>query len=124
MYQEIIESGVEYLPRLIDGLQASAAFFRQGSETKGIEQFTKAFDGLEWIAAVINGLPQLSKGQVLPTDVFESIRRTLAELEEAWSVQDFVTIGDLTEYELVTHLQGLLEWFDGQAKLLGLGPTQ
>ncbi|MZP29466.1 hypothetical protein GTO91_07075 [Heliobacterium undosum] len=111
LYREITESGIEYIPRLIEGLRQAAAYFRQGNDTRGIEAFSKAFDGLEWVAAVIEGLPKLQPVSPEGEETFQRISQTLSQLEEAWAFQDFVSIADLTEYELVESLESLHAWF-------------
>ncbi|MBC9784454.1 hypothetical protein H1S01_08010 [Heliobacterium chlorum] len=112
LFNEIAESGTEYLPRLVEGLGEVAEFLRQGKENEGIERLSQSLEGLEWVQAVVNGVPVLLQSENI--DVLETLKTVLVELEQAWSDQDHTSLADLIEYELVPSLENLYEWFSEQ----------
>lgn len=54
---EIFETAMEYLPRLIDGLEQASGYFKRKEQAKGFQLLGEASDGLMWFNQVVLGLP-------------------------------------------------------------------
>ena len=54
---EIFETAMEYLPRLIDGLEQASGYFKRKENAKGFQLLGEASDGLMWFNQVVLGLP-------------------------------------------------------------------
>ena len=55
--EEIFETAIEYLPRLIDGLEQASGFFKRKEAAKGFHMLGEASEGLTWFNQVVLGLP-------------------------------------------------------------------
>ena len=87
--EEIFETAMEYLPRLIDGLEQAAGFFKRKESAKGYQLLSDASDGLTWFNQVVLGLPViLPQGENI-SDVrekwqpyLEALQSTLDHIEK------------------------------------------
>ena len=55
--EEIFETAIEYLPRLIGGLEQASGFFKRKEAAKGFQLLGDASEGLTWFNQVVLGLP-------------------------------------------------------------------
>ncbi|AZR73894.1 hypothetical protein BBF96_11140 [Anoxybacter fermentans] len=104
--------GINYLPRLLEGLNESSLSFREGKQNKGIKLFEQSIDGLNWVNHILVGLDVY----ILSMDQFQKnsgnyhedkagFEQIIKELMTAWENEDYVLISDLIEYELIPNLE-------------------
>ena len=111
---ESFETGEDYLPRLIIGMDRVVTLLRQGGWEEAKELFSAALEGLEWLLTVLeagNGVPQLSKMIENYSEKLTDFRTIMKNLLDALSSRDLVLTGDIIEYELVDSLKYWLDIF-------------
>ncbi|MFA5384588.1 MAG: hypothetical protein WC364_08000 [Eubacteriales bacterium] len=96
---EFYQSAVDYLPMLAKGLMAIAELMHNGNEADGAYFFTKATDGLRWLAGFLKNIKSFDCQEL------EELGNYLTSLLDAWENDDYVLIGDLLEYELVPFVE-------------------
>lgn len=104
---EAIGEAVSYISKMLDEIDSISTMFYgeiKGDEWRRFSHFTK---GLEWIYMTLQSTEFLIKKHGIDgiTDheellkVRDSFESRINELEEALNRKDFVTVGDLIEYE-------------------------
>lgn len=104
LLDEAIEDGMEYLPRLRNGLSEVAALLQEGREGEGINLFIDSIEGLEWFSSVLAAAVCFREGLVTDNDhenLAVRYRHMLGDLLGAWENRDIVLIGDLLEFEII-----------------------
>jgi len=112
LLDEAIEDGMEYLPRLKDGLSEVAAMLQEGREGEGISLFIESIEGLEWFGTVLDAAACFRDTLVNDNDrddLAARYRQILNDLLGAWENRDIVLIGDLLEFEIVPMIETFLE---------------
>lgn len=114
LFQEALETGEEYLPRLREGVRKAGLLFQEGKEGEAIYIFNQLLDGFEWLASVVGGFELALKEGLIAAlasskieGAVKSFSARLQELQDAWENTDYVLIGDLLTYELVPLME---EW--------------
>lgn len=118
---ESIETGLEYLPGLINGMDKVATLFRQGHLGEANQLFCSALEGFGWFLTVIDSIyrvPQLSEGIKGYSEKLEDFRKAMENLMEAYSSQDVILMADIIEFELLENLEYWLECFGRLASIL------
>jgi len=105
---ESLETGNQYLPRLIQGIEEVAGLFRQGREAEGNVLLADALEGLEWLLAIIGTIAHIPNIANTVADIngrLEEFRSVMKSFAEAYSNQDTVLLGDVIEYEILPSLK-------------------
>lgn len=104
---ETIDEAVRYLSKMQGEIDHISTMFYGEMKGEGWQKFSQFTEGLEWIFMTLqstvyliekNQIEGLAKREEL-LKVRESYESNIKELEEALNNQDFVTVGDLIEYE-------------------------
>ncbi len=98
---EAVSDGINYLPKLEEGLMSVVTLFREGQEGEGISLFQQSIEGLEWFGTVLAALGRFRDSENTYSGLTLTYNDKLNELLEAWQNMDMVLIGDLIEYEIV-----------------------
>ncbi len=96
---ELYQTAEDYLPKLAGGLMAIAELMRNGNEADGAFFFTKAADGLRWLAGFLRNIKSFDCQEI------KELGNYLTCLLDALENDDYVLIGDLLEYELVPFVE-------------------
>lgn len=100
---EVIHTLVEYTGRLINGVNEAVDSFHEGMEGRGMDLVVQIIDGLKWTMEAISLTLDV---QVETIDISEMVE-PFNEMVEALENLDYVLIGDLLEYEILTKVE---EW--------------
>ena len=114
LLMESLETGIDYLPRLISGMNEVVRLLRQGRRGEANGLLTEALEGIEWLLTVIETvhvLPLKADESEGCTEKLEHFRGIMKNLLVAYSAQDLVLTGDIIEYELVENLEYWLKAF-------------
>jgi hypothetical protein len=112
LFEEAIEDGREYLPRLRNGLSEVALLLQEGREGEGISLFIDSIEGLEWFGSVLAAAACFNVAMVADNDhenLAVRYRHILADLLGAWENRDMVLIGDLLEFEIVPIIETFMD---------------
>ena len=119
LIEETLTQAEEYLPKLKDALNNSAAKFKDNQVEEAADLLDKTLEGIEWYLEVINGIISLidkqdlkDKGNKILKDFTQALNRAMVALQN----EDFDYLADLLEVEMIEYLdkmsdfnQGLLE---------------
>lgn len=103
---------INYLPRLINGLETVTVKFQTNKINEGVGLFAQAIEGLNWFHTIIQGIINYIDSGL----VDQSIQKNLApqineynsilnEVLGGWENEDYTLIGDLIEYELIPQIE-------------------
>lgn len=112
--KESIETGQEYIPRLINGLDQIANLHRKGLQLEANAMFYDSVEGLEWLLTVIAAatkIPTLINKTEKFNEKMVEFQTILKNLMDAFSGQDFILVSDIIEYELIDNLNFWQEIF-------------
>lgn len=93
---EIIKTAVEYLDKLIEGINATVELYQGGNEGKANDNMIDIIDGLQWLITAIGATSDIQKERVQLNEINEH----LSEIISAFENTDYVLLGDLLEYEI------------------------
>lgn len=121
LIEDTVASTAGMIPPLYQRLRAAVDAFRVGNIAEGCTRFAESVPSLQWNHAVLNQLAQLQPdGRSFVHEVSAEGERIVAELMEAWENEDYVTIADAIEYELLPWLakwKAGVDLFQSQMKL-------
>lgn len=103
--RETKQSLLEYLPKVIDETKRAAEYFHTDREATGLKSLATLTDAYRWVLDAVNGIKNnggLEEISLKETTDF------LREIEEALSIQDYIAVSDLLEYEILEILE---KWY-------------
>jgi len=107
LMRDTLEQAVEYLPKLIGGIEVVADRFQTGKEKQAIALFSDVLDGLEWINDAVNLTMPFWDGSIgIDPQVLQEPLKAMAE---AWENRDYTLISDILDYEIKP---ALLQWLN------------
>lgn len=112
LLKETYDSAAEYLPRLIEALQHISGHFRSGADGEAVKLFLEAEPGLKWNSQLLQNSTVLLKDEETVHKVHGKNEAVLVDLLDAWENEDFVTVADLMEYELIPNLRDWLQFIE------------
>jgi hypothetical protein len=95
--KEIIDSAVEYIDKVLFGIEDIIEDFQSGREDKATRAMTQLVDGIQWLFQAIDGTKDVQGNNSIDVS---NTNPLLAQLIEAYENTDYVLLGDLLEYEL------------------------
>ncbi|UOF91407.1 hypothetical protein LSG31_03900 [Fodinisporobacter ferrooxydans] len=110
---DTFQSAIEYLPRLIEGISQISEHFRSGAEGEGVKLYLQAEGGLNWNTQVFQNSLVFLPTQTLQS-LFVRYGEILNEILMAWKNQDYISVADLLEYELIPCMQEWIEYMKQQ----------
>lgn len=110
-----INNAMEYLEKLLPGVEKAADLFRTKSVEEANKHYSLCLDGLAWFMEVIENISialshELEKSDIGPKNIKDYRDRLLSltkEMRESQSKKDWVMLADMLEYELTPYLE---EW--------------
>lgn len=85
---------LEYLPRLLDGLEDMSRKFQMGQVENALSMLSDTTEGIDWVCQAFNALlPEKSI-------YINGINAQLYEINNSLNNKDFVMVADLFEYEI------------------------
>lgn len=85
---EIFDTAMEYLPRLISGLEQASGYLKKEEKAKGLQMLSEAGEGLMWFNQVVLGLPVILPQGENTTDIrdnwqpySEALKNTVDHIE-------------------------------------------
>src|SRR6056297_3459330 len=113
LIEETLTKAEEYLPKLKDALNNSAAKFKEDQVEAAADLLDKTLKGIEWYLEVINGIISLienqelkDKGNEILKDFTQALNRAMVALQN----EDFDYLADLLEVEMVEYLDKLSDF--------------
>ncbi|AEV70524.1 hypothetical protein [Acetivibrio clariflavus] len=104
--KEVIESAINYIDRMVIGIEGINGDFQEGREDKATNSMIQLIDGIQWLLQAIEGTRDI-QGEV-SIDI-SSMNPIFNQLIEALENTDYVLLGDLLEYEVTPVIK---EWKD------------
>ena len=98
LVNETLTSLIEFLPNVIEETRNTAALFHSDREATALGKMVHLIDAYTWIIDAVGGIKKLGYLQQLNLDPLPNF---LKDIEQAMSIQDFVAVSDILEYELV-----------------------
>lgn len=104
---ELLDSLVEYLPKLDRGLDSIVTDIQIGNNEGALSTLKQFTEGLSW---VYEALLAVRNTKVITLEVFDLDKnlRVLDELNNALEHRDFVLISDILQYEIKEELRQYL----------------
>ncbi|MGG3563606.1 hypothetical protein ABES03_18640 [Neobacillus rhizosphaerae] len=87
----------EFLPNVILETRNTAELFHSDREATALGKLVHLIDAYSWIIDAVSGMKNLGYVQQLN---FGGITNFLKDIEQAMSIQDFVAVSDILEYEI------------------------
>jgi predicted house-cleaning noncanonical NTP pyrophosphatase (MazG superfamily) len=113
LIEETLTQAEDYLPKLKDALNNSAAKFKAEQVEEAANLLDKTLEGIEWYLEVINGIISLidkqelkDKGNKILKDFTQALNRAMVALQN----EDFDYLADLLEVEMVEYLDKLSDF--------------
>jgi predicted house-cleaning noncanonical NTP pyrophosphatase (MazG superfamily) len=113
LIEETLTQAEDYLPKLKDALNNSAAKFKEEQVEEAADLLDKTLEGIEWYLDVINGIISLidkqklkDKGNKILKDFTQALNRAMVALQN----EDFDYLADLLEVEMVEYLDKLSDF--------------
>jgi len=113
LIEETLTQAEDYLPKLKDALNNSAAKFKEDEVEAAADLLDKTLEGIEWYLEVINGIIPLidkqelkDKGNKILKDFTQALNRAMVALQN----EDFDYLADLLEVEMVEYLDKLSDF--------------
>lgn len=97
--EEIFCSLVDYIPKLSKGIENIIKSIHGGDETKFLDMFVNAIEGMEWSIAAMHITKEIHN-----YNDYDNINLVLKELLGAFESQDYTLIADLFEYEILPEI--------------------
>lgn len=111
LVNDTLTSLKEFLPNVILETKNTAELFHSDREATALGKMVHLIDAYSWIIDAVSGMKNLG---YLHQMNLEDIVNFLKEIEQAMSIQDFVAVSDILEYEIA-------EIFDNWNKELNNG---
>lgn len=105
--QDIKQSYYEYISKVGEGCLTIANLIRTGKHQDAFASILDFTEGIEWLLMVEQALH--NQGYAINSRIAEA-NEFLQEINSAFENQDFVTIGDLFEYEIHPLFSSASEW--------------
>ena len=102
---EVLQTAMEYIERLNNGIVQAASYYRNGELAKGYKYVGMITEGIEWIVDVI----ALTQDVLIRKIEVGGIRDLISEYIDAMENEDTVLMADLLEYEMVEEIQSWKE---------------
>lgn len=101
-----INTAQDYLPKLQDGFSKISTYYRNGKNSKAMELFPYAIEGLDWFLHVAEAIlafygdeiDEIKNGLMTFSDVVNN-------LSEAWASSDYSVTADIIDNDLIPHLE-------------------
>ncbi|MCG9967986.1 hypothetical protein L9W92_07940 [Pelotomaculum terephthalicicum JT] len=109
---EIFDSAMDYLPRLIDGLSRASDHFKKNENLNGFQILSDANEGLTWFNEVVLGLPVILPQGDNVTDIktsWQPYMEALNSILESIENKDTHSVGQLLENEIVPFIRLVFE---------------
>lgn len=113
LIEETLNQAEDYLPKLKDALNNSAAKFKEEQVEEAADLLDKTLEGIEWYLEVINGIISLidkqelkDKGNKILKDFTQALNRAMVALQN----EDYDYLADLLEVEMVEYLDKLSDF--------------
>ena len=98
---ELMDSILEYLPKMIEGVNRAVNHYRSAQEGTANELMVDIIDGMKWLIDAVNHTTSIQKK---PIDITE-LHEHFSEMISAFENTDYVLLGDILEYEIVSILE-------------------
>ncbi|OEF97713.1 hypothetical protein [Desulfuribacillus alkaliarsenatis] len=98
---ELMDSIIDYLPKLIVGVSDAVSNYQSGQEGKANELMIDIVDGLKWLSEALTLTISIQKD---PIDLSE-LHEHFNEMISAYENTDYVLLGDILEYEILPILE-------------------
>ncbi|MBE6068673.1 MAG: hypothetical protein E7211_13410 [Clostridium lundense] len=102
---EVLKTASDYIINLKAGIKKAAEYFQTGEEHKGCNLISPITEGLQWLGDAIRLTQDIQNEQISLEDMNEKLN----EIVEALENEDFILIGDLFEYELLSIIENIEE---------------
>lgn len=109
LMKEVVESAIEYIDRVIIGIEGINEDFQRGREDRATNSIVQLIEGIQWLLHAIEGTRAIHGD--ISIDI-AGINPIFNQLVEALENADYVLLGDLLEYEIIPVVK---EW---QEKLI------
>ena len=113
LIEETLTQAEDYLPKLKNALNNSAAKFKENQVEEAANLLDKTLEGIEWYLEVINGIISLidkqelkDKGNKILKDFTQALNRAMVALQN----EDYDYLADLLEVEMVEYLDKLSDF--------------
>lgn len=113
---QLLLSISEYTQKFIRGTNIISQYFYGELEEHHWEQFSLFLEGLNWLyqsiefALFLMNKPHLSDRSQDPfNSIFDELNPCIKELEAALEAQDYVSVGDIMQYEVAPLFEKLIE---------------
>jgi hypothetical protein len=113
LIEETLTQAEDYLPKLKQALNDSAAKFKDNQVEVAADLLDKTLEGIEWYLEVINGIISLIDKQELKdksNNILKDFTQALNRAMVALQNEDFDYLADLLEVEMVEYLDKLSEF--------------
>jgi hypothetical protein len=107
LMNDTLEQTIEYLPRLIKGIDELVDRFRAGRNEQAMALFGSILDGLEWVNDAVN-LTMPFWGDSTSIDPY-ALKGPLEAMAEALENHDYTLICDVLDYEIKP---ALIQWLN------------
>lgn len=104
LMKEVVESAIDYLDRVIIGIEGINEDFQRGREDRATSSIVQLVDGIQWLLQVIEGTREIQGDATIDAS---QINPVFNQLIEALENMDYVLLGDLLEYEITPVMK---EW--------------
>lgn len=105
---QLMQSISEYTPKFVDGTREISHSFYGELKERHWQQFSLFMEGLDWLYQSIEFSHMLMKqsdrinvNEQFYSNVLQKLEPIIGELEFALQHQDYVSVGDLMQYEIV-----------------------
>lgn len=102
--KEVIDSAVEYINRVVVGIEGIIEDFQSGREDKATNSMVQLVEGIQWLLQAIEGTKDVQGENSIDNS---GINHIFSQLVEALGNTDYVLLGDLLEYEITPVMK---EW--------------
>jgi len=107
-----IDTASEYVDRARQNCYTVNQLFTNGNIKEGLQQFQYLMEGIESINAILSGILKLMGGTLTEKDLsylnvggtMKRIEKILPTLESALKKGDYISVGDIVEYEIPDEL--------------------
>jgi len=106
---ELMESLLEYLPKMIQGVNSTVTHYQSAQESKANELMIDIIDGMKWLIDAVTLTASIQKEPIDITELHEHFNEMISAFENT----DYVLLGDILEYEILPILEN---WNEKLAK--------
>lgn len=116
---ETIEESTRYLSNVLNEIEYLSSIFYGEIKQKQWKEFSDFTGGLQWLYLTIESCLHITEKQNIEiinkeklNSIKEKFESTIKELEETLNNKEFITVGDLIEYEFKPLLEETYQLFD------------